>query len=73
MSCPLHISLKSIRTELLQQLQNLQGAPSIQMQVVPPAYERVVQNPDGDPDEKGGGDTGKQKKTHGSELYDNVD
>jgi len=43
------------------------------MQVVPPAYERVVQNPDGDPDEKGGGDTGKQKKTHGSELYDNVD
>ena len=65
-------SLKTVRTELLQQLQNLQGAPSVQMQQVPPAYERVVENPDGNPDEKGGGDTDKQKKEHGSELYDKV-
>ena len=43
------------------------------MQQVPPAYERVVENADGNPDEKGGGDTGKQKKEHESELYDKVD
>ena len=76
LSIYLRSSLKSVRTELLQQLQNLQGAPSVQMQQVPPAYERVVENPeaeDGDPDEKGDGDSGKTKKTHGSELYDKVD
>lgn len=43
------------------------------MQQVPPAYERVVENPDGDPDEKGSEDTGKKKKAHAAELYDKVD
>lgn len=62
-------SLKSVRTELLQQIQNLQGAPSVQMQQVPPAYERV--NPEENDDDKSGG--GKKRKAHSSELYDKVD
>jgi len=66
-------SLKSVRTELLQQLQNLQGAPSVQMQQVPPPYERVVENNDDDPDEKGDGNTNKKRKTNSAELYDKVD
>ena len=66
-------SLKSVRTELLQQLQNLQGAPSVQMQQVPPAYERVVDTTEDNPDEKGDGNGSKKRKTHGSELYDKVD
>ena len=65
-------SLKSVRTELLQQLQNLQGAPSVQMQQVPPAYERVDQEEDDDKnDDKSG--TSKKRKAHSSELYDQVD
>ena len=65
-------SLKSVRTELLQQLQNLQGAPSVQMQQVPPAYERVdPEEEDGKNDDKSG--TGKKRKAHSSELYDKVD
>lgn len=69
-------SLKSVRTELLQQLQNLQGAPSVQMQEVPPPYERVhTEEPDDgkDDDTSGTGGGIKKRKAHGSELYDNVD
>lgn len=61
-------SLKSVRTELLQQLQNLQGAPSVQMQKVPPPFERKKNT-----DEENEPDGGKKKKPHGSEMYDNVD
>lgn len=60
-----------MRTELLQQLQNLQGAPSVQMQQVPPAYERVDPEEDSKSDDKSGG--GKKRKPHSSELYDKVD
>ena len=41
----------------------------MQMQQVPPAYERVVDNPD----EKDREDTDLTKKEHAAELYDNVD
>jgi hypothetical protein len=69
-------SLKSVRTELLQQLQNLQGAPSVQMQEVPPPYERVhtEEADDGkDDDTSGTGGGNKKRKAHASELYDKVD
>ena len=32
--------MEAVRTELLQQLQDLQGAPSVAMQQVPPPFER---------------------------------
>jgi hypothetical protein len=69
-------SLKSVRTELLQQLQNLQGAPSVQMQDVPPPYERVhaEETDEGKDDATSGtGGGNKKRKVHGSELYDKVD
>lgn len=79
-------SLDIVRTDLLQQLQELQGAPSVQMQQVPPPYQ-VTKAPE---DEEGGTDGGPQddvrergpgktksgngtRKTHESELYDEVD
>lgn len=69
-------SLESIKIELLQQLQNLQGAPSVQMQQVPPLFEvqrdETEDNPDERPKHKtnhGDGD----RKVHESELYDTVD
>lgn len=64
-------SLKSVRTELLQQLQNLQGAPSVQMQQMPPPYERIKSNEDEEEDDDKEGS--KTKKAHSSELYDKVD
>jgi hypothetical protein len=67
--CPVPFSsLKSVRTELLQQLQSLQGAPSVQMQEVPPPFERVEPE-----DDEKSGTSSKKRKTHGSELYDKVD
>ena len=69
-------SLKSVRTELLQQLQNLQGAPSVQMQEVPPPYERVHSEETDDAmdeDKIGTGGVNKKRKVHGSELYDSID
>jgi histone deacetylase 1/2 len=68
-------TLEEIKYELLQQLQNLQGAPSVQMQQVPPLYEvrrEVEDNPDERPSAKtrnGDGDN----KVHESELYDQID
>eukprot|EP00751_Fragilariopsis_kerguelensis_P020858 CAMPEP_0170898684 /NCGR_PEP_ID=MMETSP0734-20130129/46206_1 /TAXON_ID=186038 /ORGANISM="Fragilariopsis kerguelensis, Strain L26-C5" /LENGTH=391 /DNA_ID=CAMNT_0011291503 /DNA_START=310 /DNA_END=1485 /DNA_ORIENTATION=+ len=68
-------NLTSIRTELLQQLQDLQGAPSVQMQQVPPAF-RTIANDDEDEDEDEG-EKGlsrkRMKKPHSAELYDDVD
>jgi histone deacetylase 1/2 len=68
--------LSAIRIELLEQLQNLQGAPSVAMQEVPPAFERP-EAPEDDPDVRDA--VGKTKngdgtrRQHGSELYDHVD
>jgi hypothetical protein len=69
-------TLEGVRIELLQQLQDLQGAPSVAMQQVPPAFERP-EAPEDDPDErdplgktKNGDGTRKQ---HQSELYDRID
>jgi histone deacetylase 1/2 len=59
-------NLDSIRTELLQQLKDLQGAPSVQMQQVPPSF-RTNDNEGVDRDKQ------RLKKPHGGELYDNVD
>ena len=70
-------NLDEIRTELLQHLQDLQGAPSVQMQQVPPPFRTVAaMEDDGDGDIAGGKGTTKKKGTkkgHAAELYDNVD
>lgn len=58
----------------MQQLQNLQGAPSVQMQQVPPPYERVVgQSEEDNENEDDGSNTSKKRKVHTAELYDKVD
>jgi histone deacetylase 1/2 len=57
-------NIDSIRSELLQQLKDLQGAPSVQMQQVPPAFRTLEQ----DEERKPG-----MKKQHTAELYDYVD
>jgi histone deacetylase 1/2 len=68
--------LESIRVELLQQIQDLQGAPSIAMHQVPPLFERQSDVDEDNPDErdmartKSGDGTRKQ---HEAELYDKVD
>jgi histone deacetylase 1/2 len=59
-------SLEKIRTELLQQLSDLQGAPSVQMQQERPPFRTTD-------DEQGSSTKGVTKKQHSSELYDNVD
>jgi histone deacetylase 1/2 len=73
-------NLDEIRTEVLQHLQDLQGAPSVQMQQVPPPFRTVA--PPMDVDEDDDGDSGSSekgskkkgmKKPHASELYDRVD
>lgn len=68
-------SLQSVRTELLQQLQDLQGAPSVQMQQVPPPYKRVVKDHDvnNDDDDPEGKEKKGSRKTNAGELYDKVD
>lgn len=71
-------NLTSIRSELLQQLKDLQGAPSVQMQQVPPAFRTTsaAKNNGDDDNNDNGGDKGSRKrikKTHASELYDGVD
>jgi histone deacetylase 1/2 len=67
-------NLDEIRTEVLQQLQHLQGAPSVQMQQVPPPFRTVEVADDVDVVDDGNeGGAGKMKKPHTSELYDNVD
>jgi len=73
-------SLDAVRIELLQQLQDLQGAPSVAMHEVPPAFERVhkpaAEQEDDNPDQRPGNSTRTgdgTKHVHGSELYDKVD
>ena len=67
----LNTSLDGIRVDLLQQLQDLQGAPSVAMHQVPPLFQRAECNEDEeDPDTRKSAEGSKQ---HGSELYDKVD
>ena len=56
-------NIDTIRSELLQQLKDLQGAPSVQMQQVPPAFRTLE-----DEGRKPG-----MKKQHAAELFDSVD
>lgn len=58
--------IDEMRTNLLQQLSDLQGAPSVSMQYVPPLYERIVD----DDDQESSGNKRKTKKQHPAELYD---
>lgn len=77
-------SLEAVRNDILQQLQSLQGAPSVAMHQVPPSFQVRTENAEGSKDggegddvrEKGPGKTKDgqgTRKQHGSELYDNVD
>jgi histone deacetylase 1/2 len=67
-------SLEAVRVELLQQLQSLQGAPSVQMQEVPPEFDlkkdalEEGSNDGGNSDDIR--DRGRGKKLHPAELYD---
>jgi histone deacetylase 1/2 len=73
-------AMESVRIELLQQLQDLQGAPSVAMQQVPPPFERAEregQEDDDDPDQRDAAGKSRSgdgtRKAHPSELYDKVD
>lgn len=69
-------ALEDVRTELLQQLQDLQGAPSVAMQQVPPSFQRAEATEE-DPDVREGASKTRSgdgvRKQHPSELYDEVD
>lgn len=70
-------NIDTIRTELLQQLGDLQGAPSVAMQEVPPLFQRAPSAAASAASADGaGGATDEEpveRRAHGSELYDNVD
>lgn len=80
-------NIDAVRVELLQQLKDLQGAPSVAMHEVPPVFERAPEGgipavelaEDKDPNQRppeGGSRTRTgdgQRREHGSELYDKVD
>jgi len=77
-------SLNYVRTELLQQMQSLQGAPSVQMQEVPPPFElkkrKVEGQKDGGADDdvrdKGRGKTKNgdgERRENEAEFYDGDD
>jgi hypothetical protein len=77
-------SLEAVRVDILEQLQSLQGAPSVGMQQVPPQFKVQDEHAEGmndggaqdDAREKGPGRTKDGqgiRKEHESELYDNVD
>ena len=72
-------SIDAIRTELLQQLSDLQGAPSVAMHEVPPLFPRAEKDGDDDNHNNCGSGTGggtkssADRRAHGSELYDKVD
>jgi histone deacetylase 1/2 len=73
-------TLNSVRDELLKQLQDLQGVPSVAMHQVPPAFTRDEAEDDDDDDDLDERDIGGKTRTgegsrrqHGSELYDSVD
>ena len=57
-------SLDTVRTELLQQLQSLQGAPSVQMQEIPPDFIMKRENADGK------ADGGAEDDSRASEFMD---
>jgi histone deacetylase 1/2 len=76
--------LAKVREDLMMQLQNLQGAPSVQMQEVPPSF--VISNEsvgrEGDNDggqddnrrDRGNGSTSKgqgERRRHEAEFYSN--
>jgi hypothetical protein len=70
--------LESVRVELLQQLQDLQGAPSVAMHQVPPLFDRKSADAgdEKDPDEREEAKTKSgegTKKQHDAEMYDMVD
>ena len=71
--------LDGIRTELMQQLQDLQGAPSVAMHQVPPLFvsdRAEMMDEDDDADERGQNSTKSgngTKKQHEAELYDTID
>ena len=60
--------LEGVRIQLLQQLQDLQGAPSVAMQQVPPPFEREDED-ETDPDQR----ETSSSKPHAAEFYDKVD
>lgn len=72
-------TLESIRIELLQQLQDLQGAPSVAMHQAPPVFKRARADSitESNPDEKEASKTRSghhgTRKQHSAELYDQVD
>ena len=71
-------SLNSVRTELLQQLQDLQGAPSVQMQEVPPEFDlqkekRAEGQYDGSAEDEVRQGTKEGRKEHEAEFYDQQD
>ena len=70
-------TLETVRVDLLQQLQNLQGAPSVQMQEVPPPFMTTREGGGDDGgkqddirDDEGmiGGELGSARKEHEMEL-----
>ena len=65
-------SLEAVRVELLQQLQSLQGAPSVQMQEVPPEFDLKKDSHDGSDGSQNDDirDRGRGRRSHPSELYD---
>lgn len=77
-------SLDQVRVDILEQLQSLQGAPSVAMHQVPPPFQVRKEHEEGANDggeeddvrEKGPGRTKDGqgiRKEHEAELYDNVD
>mmetsp|Transcript_13936 Transcript_13936/g.33256 ORF Transcript_13936/g.33256 Transcript_13936/m.33256 type:complete len:434 (-) Transcript_13936:209-1510(-) len=76
-------SLDSVRSELLQQLQGLQGAPSVQMQEVPPPFDLQKEKAAEGQNDGGAGDDvrsdrgqtkdGGDRKVHEAEFYDATD
>jgi len=68
--------IDKIRSNLLQQLQELQGSPSVAMQQVPPLFQYHASIKNNDDDDDDDDDTAvtqnkRIKKQHPSELYDN--
>ena len=67
-------SLEAVRLELLQQLQSLQGAPSVQMQEVPPEFDLGKEALEEGSNDGGNNDDirnqGRGKRAHPAELYD---
>lgn len=61
--------IEGIRTEIFEQLRDLEGAPSVGMQELPPLFKRE-ETEETEADER---DLAESRKEHPSELYDMVD